>query len=152
VTDLVLVDRLRAVYWPSFLHGWTLDRVLSVEPVASFVPNRERWALALLAGSEDPYDLGRVRYFYEVLKTGGSVDPISVDTHVYPTRGGPPTWGNPFVDDGRHRFVAAVLAECRTIPASCGGLVEQVNWLTGKTKKPPPSIDLDEVIDEGEPS
>lgn len=127
LVDLILVERLRRVYWPQeIFEMYRLERVLRTQPV-DFVPedNAKR--------RSDLYDLGRVHYFYKKLRGGGSVDPICVETEVpFGSRLGSPTsWGPPVIDDGHHRFAAAVLARKRRIPASFGGVVEQLEWLTG---------------------
>ena len=87
------------------------------------------------------YDARRVRYFIERLRAGLPIDPISVESRAYQYRVCSPVgWGPPYVDDGHHRFVAAVLTKTERIPATFGGLVTTINWLTGKRNTLPPEL------------
>lgn len=116
--DAVLVHRLQCAYWPTWCRQIAEDRRL---PRARPLPDhvdlpRDRW-----------YDLGRVSYFLRELRAGRALDPILVETD----------WHNdraylPVIDDGHHRFIAAVIARRRRIFASVGGLVRQRDWLVGR--------------------
>ncbi len=127
LVDLILVERLRRVYWPQeIFEMYRLERVLRAKPVEHFIPEDNVKCRNAL------YDLGRVHYFYRRLHGGGCVDPISLETEVpFGRLGSPVDWGSPIITDGHHRFAAAVLARKRRIPATFGGVVEQLEWLTG---------------------
>jgi hypothetical protein len=138
VIEHALVRRLRRCYWPEDVFGvYTRAAVLATPPEARF--RNELWR-----GHRDPndqtYDFGRVHFFMRLLKQGRQLDPIVVETTVYPTRGGPPAWGPPHIEDGHHRFAAAVLAKCRRIPMAFGGLLSSRDWLVGATRSPPTEI------------
>jgi hypothetical protein len=132
------VRRLKDCYWPNGIFGvYTRKAVLAVAPQSQF--RDEAWR-----GRRDPddltYDFGRVHFFMQQLKQGGQLDPIVVESTVYPTRGGPTAWGPPHIEDGHHRFAAAVLARSRRIPMAFGGLLTTRDWLVGTTRRPPPEI------------
>jgi hypothetical protein len=139
VVDSILVRRLQAVYWP----GWCRTiverpaKVLAATPVHQFCEHGSR-----PDQTDHPFHLGRVRYFLDELQRGAAIAPIDVDQIVFPTRGGPPSWGPPCVLDGHHRFMAAVLARTRRIPASCSGLCTSIDWLKGvmRYERMPPEI------------
>ncbi len=143
--DLVvhaLVQRLKKAYWPKeIFHIYTLDLVLKAPPMPDYLHENLRPCPAQEPRKAFRWNRGRVHHFYNQLKQGKEVDPISVETYVFPARsGGPPAWGPPEVVDGHHRFAAAVLAEVERIPMGFGGLVRQENWLTGKTDKVPEEL------------
>ena len=134
-----IVRRLQRVYWPRDILGmYTLERVLRAKPVPEFVreedPRRCR----------DSFNLGRVHHFYRMLRRGQKITPIEVETYVSSHSFSYCSWGGPFVQDGHHRFAAAVLAHKRRIPVTFGGLVEQLRWLTGERalRDLPEGIDL----------
>ncbi len=82
---------------------------------------------------DDPWHLGRVRYFFDQLQAGKKLDPICVDNmcdagHIYAV---------PVIIDGRHRLVASHLAGVRTIAASYGGRVDLRDYLIGLRKTQP---------------
>lgn len=77
--------------------------------------------------NDNPWHLGRVRYFFDQLQAGKKLDPICVDNmcdagHIYAV---------PVIIDGCHRLVASHLAGARTIAASYGGRVDLRDYLTG---------------------
>jgi len=137
--DLALVQRLRRCYWPNGIFEiYARKAVLAAPPRPDF--RSEAWR-----GRRDfddvTYDLGRVHYFVQELKRGVPLDPIIVETTVFPTRAaGPPAWGPPHIEDGHHRFAAAVLTRQRTIPMKFGGLLTTRDWLTGARRNAPPEI------------
>lgn len=123
---LIRVDRLRDAYWPMHVEGWTLERVLAAEPIAEYQSEVDR------EYNDDLYDLGRIRFFYDRLRADGSmaIDPIDVETEI--AWGPSPVYMGPKITDGHHRFAAAILAEVQHIPANFGGLIDQLEWLTGE--------------------
>jgi len=124
--DSILVKRLQGVYWPSWCERITYRRVMRARPLEH---SNKRG---------DSYDPGRVRYFVERFKRGESVDPIRIDTDVIQySYGSPPVWGLPIIDDGHHRFVAAVLLRKRRIRAHIAGLVAYGEWLKGERRQLP---------------
>lgn len=136
--DFALVRRLQGCYWPEDVFGvYTRDAVLRAVPEARF--RDEAWR-----GKQDPddltYDLGRVHFFVRQLQRGARVRPIVVATQVYPTRGGSPCWGPPFIDDGHHRFAAAVLARIGKISMEFTGLLSTRDWLVGSRRRLPPEL------------
>jgi hypothetical protein len=136
--EFAIVQRLKRCYWPREIFDvYTRKTVCAVAPQPRF--RDELWR-----GRRDPddqtYDLGRVHFFMQQLGDGVQLDPIVVETTVYPTRGGSPAWGPPHLEDGHHRFAAAVLARCRRIPMTFGGLLTTRDWLVGTTRQPPPEI------------
>jgi hypothetical protein len=136
--DLALVHRLKQCYWPKGVFSvYTREAVLAAEPQPRF--RNEHWR-----GQRDyddlTYDFGRVRFFMQQLKQRIKLDPIVVETKVFPTRGNPPAWGPPQIEDGHHRFAAAVMAKCRRIPMQFGGLLTTRDWLVGTKRLAPPEI------------
>lgn len=83
---------------------------------------------------DDDWHLGRVRYFFEQLQAGKSLDPICIDNMCDAGR----VYAVPIIIDGCHRFVASHLAGARTIAASYGGRVDLRDYLTGRRKTLPP--------------
>jgi hypothetical protein len=129
--DHVLVRRLHSVYWPRWCAELTLRKVLRARSITEHGTYPR----------DDKYDLGRVRFFMQQFETSKPVDPIVIDQKVIARGWGcPPTWLGPIIDDGHHRFVAAVLLRKRRIPASVGGLVSLCDWLTGRRRTYPPEI------------
>lgn len=126
--DLILVGRLREVYWGSVAQSWTEARVRCAPPQSAYLDVDQR---------TPEWDLGRVHHFVQLLEARQELDPIVIDSRVYGL-----SWGPPFVWDGHHRFVAAVLVRRRRILASCGGLVTSIEWLTGERRRDrrPPEI------------
>jgi hypothetical protein len=79
------------------------------------------------------WDYGRVRYFYERLLAGETLDAIEVDNEcdfgrIYPV---------PVLLDGHHRLAASHLAGTPIILASYGGRVDLLRYLTGARKTCP---------------
>lgn len=79
------------------------------------------------------YHLGRMAFFVAAFREGRSVDPVSVDNlcdggRIYPQA---------ILIDGHHRLAAASLLGEPLLPATYGGLVSLLDWLTGKTDEEP---------------
>ena len=123
VSDLILVSRLKALYWPADIVGHYSTRViLAARPVPRFRSYNRNLA----------YDLGRVHHMYNQLKAGKSLDPVELDwiwMGFSPAR----------LDllDGHHRFVAHILARKKRIPAIHGGPVDALEWLKGERSSAP---------------
>lgn len=124
-TTQILTHRLRSLYWPDWMTEWTHASVMAAAP-QPYRPGDQR---------DDAYDLGRVRFFVDQLRAGEEIDPIIIETSWLP--GPTPIPLGMFIDDGHHRFAAAVLLRRRRIPASCGGLLELIKWLTGERRSLP---------------
>lgn len=87
----ILVAPLRRDYWPRDVLGlYKLPPVLSATPVHRYDPRNR----------EDDYNFGRVRYFYDLIRSGGEIDPVELVSN------GKRCW----VDDGHHRYAAYVLS------------------------------------------
>ena len=115
--SFVLVRRLQCAYWPTWCRQVAEDRRLPRARPRDYVETpRDRW-----------YDLGRVNHFVREFRTGRPVAPILIDTQWHGTS---PL--GPVIDDGHHRFIAAVIARKRRIAADVGGLVLHRDWLIGK--------------------
>ena len=130
---LILVDRfwdLYTQYWPShFLVKLTVEKLVKYKAQPKYVSDDARtWKQPSRA-----WDIGRVRFFYEELLAGKTVDPIMIDNVC--------EGGNvePSLLDGHHRLVASRLARVPTIPADYSGRVDLLNYLTGKRKTCPAS-------------
>jgi hypothetical protein len=131
--DLLLVERLWKLYaWPEStlpMRGMTPEKIRRYPVQAEYVSDDERtW-------TQPPrrWDYGRIRYFYDLLNAGGSVDPIDVDnvcegSCVYPELA---------LLDGHHRLAGAYLAKVKTIPAHYGGRSDLLKYLTGKSRRCP---------------
>lgn len=79
------------------------------------------------------WDYGRIRYFYECLLTGKTLNAIEIDNEcnfgrIYPV---------PVLLDGHHRLAAAYLAGAQVILASYGGRIDLLRYLTGARKTCP---------------
>jgi hypothetical protein len=140
--EWALVGRLAQAYWPEDILGmYTLARVLRAPPISDYVDPIGRPDPILSPRHADRWNAGRVHYFYRRLKARQELDPIEVISQVYPTRmGAPPAWGGPQVQDGHHRFAAAVLARKRWIQISFDGLESTKEWLDGTKRTPPPEL------------
>lgn len=125
MSERILVQRFKSLYWPEALCQDFADeaRVLAATPVTGYMHGGR---------NEFDYHWGRIHYFYQTLKSGGSLDPIEIDWIWYGTSPVEIT-----LRDGHHRFIAAVLAKKRRITADYSGPVDVVEWLEGKAKKRP---------------
>lgn len=128
----VLVHRLLRQYDPFaqfFAHRPTLTRVRKAAPVEGYAPVRPEHDAG--AHSEFLWDLGRVRFFVDLLDRGCKLDPISADWRW--------EWSRPVrfvLTDGHHRLCAAWLKKLRLIDVSYSGPVDFLKYLTGERKLP----------------
>jgi len=120
--ELILVRRLKQIYWPKWCTQLTLDRVQRAEP-RGYEPPTHR---------DVRYDAGRVHYLLRELRRRQSLDPVELET----TWNGHSPVGTVMLD-GHHRFVATVLAHKRRIPVDVGGLVLVRDWLVGGPEQYP---------------
>jgi len=79
------------------------------------------------------WDYGRIRFFYEQLLAGVTLDAINVDNEcdhgrIYP---------EPIVLDGHHRLAASHMAGAKVILANYGGRLDLLRYLTGARKTCP---------------
>jgi len=131
----ILVERLHQCYWPSWLS----------EHYNGFNPRRTKpiaYIEELRRDKVRNYDRRRVRFFLDEIAAGRKLAPIDVESRVYGYQSitAPPAWGPPEVVDGHHRYVAAVLAGLKKIPANFGGLTSSIEWLIGKRDTVPDEI------------
>jgi hypothetical protein len=145
----ILVKRLCDLYWPVELpadQGLSIWRKTSVEELLRHKPHKEfigeesRYWAKLVGGTRvkhtaltDDWDLRRTRFFFDEIRAGRKLDPISIDNmcrgrHIYP---------QPIVIDGHHRLGASLIAGARTILAHYGGLVSLREYLTGRRRDYP---------------
>lgn len=131
--DKLHVDRLWALYtWPEWnlpMRGMTIEKLLTYRVEADYVSDEERSRKRPTRA----WDYGRIRFFYESLLAGETLDAIEVDNvcnygRIYP---------EPIVLDGHHRLAASHLASARIILASYGGRVDLLRYLTGARKTCP---------------
>lgn len=81
------------------------------------------------------WDIGRIRYFWEELDRGRTLDPVAVKGWEE-SRGH--LFGNPVLVDGHHRLCAANLFGLERIPAEwLAGPLEVLSWLKGRRKTDP---------------
>lgn len=97
---------------------------MDAEPRVDFVPNIRRTRA---------YDVGRIRYWVELLLLGERVPPVQVDNEC---------WDNmicpvPILVDGNHRMAAHMLVGSDRISAEYGGRLDVLSYLQGRRKKPP---------------
>lgn len=129
----IFVERLWALYrWPEWnlpMVGVTADTLLRYRSQPEYVSDD-------LRTEKQPtraWDYGRIRFFFEQLGRGVTLDPIEIDNHcdggrIYP---------EPVLNDGHHRFAAAHLFGCTTILATYCGRVDLLRYLTGQCKSCP---------------
>lgn len=131
--DRVLVDRLWALYpWPEFnlpMRGMTVEKLLRYRAQPAYVSD----AVRTRKPPTRAWDYGRIRYFYERILEGATLDAIEVDNHcdhgrIYP---------EPVLIDGHHRLAASHLAGTRVILVSYSGRVDLLRYLTGARKTCP---------------
>jgi hypothetical protein len=113
-TALILVDRLRAVFWPRIVRTWMTD-TRDVLPQMDYVAESSRRA-------HKDYDRGRILHFVNLLAHGKPLDPIYLTCLTFPR-----------VHNGWHRYAAAVLLGAPTIRAEIwsGHYSTSLQWLTG---------------------
>ena len=90
--------------------------------------------------SDDKYDergrsyhQARIRFFLGELKAGKALDPIIVDNacaggFIYP---------EPVLEDGHHRFAAAILFGAKKLAVHYGGRIDLLRYLQGRRKTRP---------------
>lgn len=127
--DSILVNRLARFYDPFsslFYKGLAElpEDFFDVEP-AEFVANSYR-------SSYKDYDRRRIAYFVDRLRRRTPIEPIEVDNDIPAYHAGPPIWGPPIIIDGHHRACAAILVGRRRINCEYSGLVDTLEWLSGK--------------------
>jgi len=127
------VDRLWALYeWPEWnlpMKTMTADKLRRYRSQPTYVSDQERTR-------KQPklrWDYGRIRFFYERLLAGETLEPIDVDNHC--------EWGRiypePILLDGHHRLAASYLAAAPIILANYGGRIDLLRYLTGTRKRCP---------------
>lgn len=135
MTRKVLVERLWELYaWPERnlpMRSMTIERLLTYPSQPAYVSDAARTRKQPTRA----WDYGRIRYFYEQLLAGCTLDAIEVDNacdwgRIYPI---------PVLLDGHHRLAAARLAGTRTIRVSYGGRLDLLRYLTGARKTCPAS-------------
>lgn len=82
------------------------------------------------------YHLGRLAFFVAAFREGASVEPLEIDKLcenglIYPQA---------ILLDGHHRLAAAELIGKTRVPATYGGLVSVLEWLTGETDEEPEEL------------
>jgi len=129
----VIVKRLWDLYaWPELqlpMQSMTVAKLLRYQRrptyVSDLVRSRKQPSLA--------WDYGRIRFFYEQLLAGVTLDAIEVDNEC--------DWGRiypiPILLDGHHRLAAAHLAGSERILVSYGGRLDLLRYLTGARKTCP---------------
>lgn len=127
MADVILVARLKQVYWPDWLAAYYKRHdPRKSGPVCPYLDEQSR-------GGRRGYDVQRTRFFLREIENGIDLEPILVESRCFQYRvGSPISWGNPEVTDGHHRYVAAVLSRMKNIRVSFGGLVDHLRWLKGE--------------------
>ena len=131
--DKLIVERLWSLYeWPEAnlpMQKMTIRKLLTYRSQPKYISDvtRTRKQPALR------WDYGRIRFFYERLLAGETLEPIDVDNrcdygHIY---------AEPVLLDGHHRLAAAHLANALIIFANYGGRVDLLRYLIGARKTCP---------------
>ena len=124
------VDRLMQVYWPDEIIDYYSSRdPWKAKPIEFIAENRRH--------AHVDYDERRVRYFLDHLSKGLDLDPVEIDCRWHGYSPDPPN-----LLDGHHRYMAAVIMGCETIPMSFGGVCAVGEWLAGVIDKAPPEAGL----------
>ena len=142
VVHEVLVDRLVALYgWPTkgatpgggiLFNFPTLGELLRSPPRGSGAYDRRGSRAPALAG----WHTGRIRFFYDEIKAGRALDPVSIsDAGVVPLKSF--NSAKAVFLDGHHRLAASVLAGAKTLKATFAGRDELRDYLTGQLASPP---------------
>lgn len=133
MTNNVLVERLWELYaWPEWnlpMRTMTIEKLLRYRPQPTYVSDEARTRKR----PTRTWDYGRIRFFYEQLGAGVTLDPIEVDNVCSFNRICP----EPVLIDGHHRLAASHLASARTIRVSYSGRVDLLRYLTGARKTCP---------------
>lgn len=132
----LLVARLKEQLDPFRCLGWeelpSYEEVVE-HPVKEYVPIGRRYPVVDLE-TDDPYggptdyDWGRIAYFLEKISDGSELGPIEIDNDC--ANGN--IYAQAVILDGCHRFAAAILAKQMCIPATYGGRIDLLEWLTGE--------------------
>lgn len=143
--SLVIVSRLRECAAPYF--GWVTRRmVMRHRARAEYLDGPARTEAMSATDlrkliQRSGWDLGRVRHFVERVESGDVLDPIELESVSYQARPGSPlAWGPPGIMDGNHRLAAAAILGLERIPATFGGPLTTLKWLTGARRTPPPEV------------
>lgn len=133
MTSKVLVARLWETYpWPEQnlpMQKMTIAKLLTYTPQPNYVSDAERTRKPPTRA----WDYGRIRYFYERVLAGKTLDAIEIDNEcnygrIYPV---------PVLLDGHHRLAASHLAGAPIILVSYGGRLDLLRYLTGARKTCP---------------
>lgn len=131
--DKIRVARLWELYaWPENglpMRGMTIEKLRAYRAQPVYVSAHAR----IRKRPTRAWDYGRIRFFYERLQIGETLDAIEVDNvcafgQIYP---------EPVVLDGHHRLAASHLAGAPTILANYGGRIDLLRYLTGKSRTCP---------------
>ncbi len=129
----VLVDRLVTLYgWPNDNpRGAPFPKVTLAELMLHRPRgNRDRQGYRAQPGLSS-WHIGRVRFFYDEIKAGRALDPISIsDAKMLIDQGY--RYVKPFILDGHHRLAASELAGVKCIAAYFAGRDELRDYLTGQ--------------------
>lgn len=131
MTDVVLVPRLAAVYdaFNALFNDVGLLRAALDTHVERARPRRA-WCVGRETRKQH---IARIRFFVDAFRRGDHVDPIVIDNAcangvIYP---------EPIIIDGHHRFLAAQVANVKTIRCEYSGRVDVLRYLQGKRKRLP---------------
>src|SRR5262249_24950177 len=129
----ILVERLWALYrWPEKglpMRNMTLKKLLRYRSQPVYVSDEARTRKQ----PTRTWDYGRIRFFYEQLLAGVTLNAIDIDNAcghgcIYP---------EPIILDGHHRLAASHLACAKIILANYGGRLDLLRYLTGVRKTCP---------------
>ena len=131
----VIVERLWELYpWPERnlpMRSMTVEKLMTYPSQPVYVSDEARTRKQPTRA----WDYGRIRFFYEQLGAGVTLDAIEVDNEC--------NWGRiypvPVLLDGHHRLAASHLAGTRIIRVSYGGRLDLLRYLTGARKTCPAS-------------
>lgn len=133
--DSVLVNRLLSHYDPFrqfFNVRPTLTEVRKARMVEGYAPTRPEPSDQLIhCDTELLWDLGRLKFFVELLEKDGKLDPIEGDWRW--DNGAPVRF---LLVDGHHRLCAAKLARCERIDLDYSGPVDFLKYLKGERELP----------------
>jgi len=133
VTSRLLVERLWALYaWPETglpMRTMTIKKLLRYRAQPVYVSDEARTRKRPTRA----WDYGRIRFFYEQILAGVTLDAVAVDNEcghgcIYP---------EPVLLDGHHRLAASHLAGAKIILANYSGRIDLLRYLTGARKTCP---------------
>jgi hypothetical protein len=131
--ERLIVERLWTLYaWPERglpMRRMTAEKLLRYPSQPAYVSDDARTRKRPTRA----WDYGRIRFFYDQLLAGVTLDPIEVDNEcghgcIYP---------EPVLLDGHHRLAASHLAGTPIILANYGGRLDLLRYLTGARKTCP---------------